>query len=285
MNTLRRLSLLALLLLSGHLPLTSRADDTPESVNARLRAGTEVAWIIEDTLSADGDLAVLFTSRLKGTPPAAFPYLVTTGHFNPAATDAPASHEGAQHAALDPCTTQNIIVSLKSRRVLGRIPPGEEDESDVHFPGYNHRSLEALWLPAQAQASHRLVLLHYGGRFSTRDMLLIELSDQPLRQTSIASVLDATATDYLKTALKDRKDFPVERFAIHYELKHVLPPDAAHRPGGPVKVIIEFTAEVPKSDTAPSFDAAMTVQLQATAEKLSAQVLSIKASPAPTGRG
>jgi predicted transcriptional regulator len=278
------LALLTLLSILCLRPFTSRASDTPESVNAMLKAGKEVAWIITGCTSTDGDLAVLFASRLKGTPPAAFPYLVSS-NFGPGATEAVASHEGAQHAELDLCTTQNIIVSLKTKRVLGRIKPSEPDESDVHFPGYNHRSLEALWLPEQA--GRRLVLLHYAGRWATRELLMIELSEKGLRQTSLANLLEPIATAHVKTSLKGRKDFTLDQFGIYYELKSVVPPKAKDkaRPGSPITVIIEFTAQVPKSKTAPEINAAMTVRLEATAEKLSAKVLKIEPSAPPTDRG
>ena len=61
------------------------AADSAAKVNAKLKAGREVGWVIKKSISADGDLAVLFAARAKGTQPADFPDLV--GGVRPDDTD------------------------------------------------------------------------------------------------------------------------------------------------------------------------------------------------------
>ena len=69
---LRAAILATLLTLISH-PLL--AADSAAQVNAKLKAGREVGWMIKKSISTDGDLAVLFTARAKGTQPADFPDL------------------------------------------------------------------------------------------------------------------------------------------------------------------------------------------------------------------
>ena len=266
------LSLLALGYLACLLPLSAQTDDTAETINAQLKAGKEVGWVIEGSTSQDNDLAVLFTSRAKGTEPSAYPSLVT-GDVRPAATDA----LGGSDNATDGRTLDNIVVSLKEKRVIGllKTAKAENEDGDVYFPGGNHRSLDAMWGPNIKGWCFGVV--NYGGRWDSLDVLLIETDGKSLRKTSILPLLEAKARDFIKTALHRSKGASADQHAIAYNLQSVVNATAAYSAGSPVTVKIGFSAEIPKSD-ADAIEATMTVRLETSAEKISATVLQVEKS-------
>jgi hypothetical protein len=260
------LPLLALGYLACLMPPSAQADDTAETINAQLKAGKEVGWIIEGSTSQDNDLAVLFTSRAKGTESAAFPALVT-GEVRPAGTDA----LGGPDNATDNRTLDNIVVSLKEKRVIGllKTAKSEDEDGEVYFSGQNHRSLDALWGP-DVKGS-RFGVVNYGGRWDSREVLLIETNGKSLRQTSIKSLLDAKAEEFIKNTLGGKAG-TADRYAIAYNL-----PETAFSAGSPATVKIGFSAEIPKGD-ADAIEATMTVRLETSAEKISATVLKVEKS-------
>ena len=266
------LPLLVLGYLACLLPPSALADDTAETINAQLKAGKEVGWIIEGSTSQDNDLAVLFTSRAKGTESAPFPALVT-GDVRPGETEALG---GADHAA-DNRTLDNIVVSLKEKRVIGllKTAKSEDEDGDVYFPGQNHRSLDTLWGP-DVQGL-RFGVVNYGGRWDSREVLLIETDGKSLRQSSLKTLLDAKAKDFIKTALHSSKAGNADQYAIAYNLQSVVNPDAAYSAGSPVTVKIGFSAEIPKGDT-DAIEATMTVRLETSTKKISATVLKMEKS-------
>ena len=266
------LPLLALGYLACWLPPSAQADDTAETINAMLKAGKEVGWIIAGGDGKEADLAVLFTSRAKGTEPAAFAYLVT-GDVRPADTDA----LGGSDNVADNRTTENIVVSLKEKRVIGQLKTAksEDEDGDVYFPGQNHRSLDAMWGPDVKGL--RFGVVNYGGRWDSREVLLIETAGKSLRKSSIKSLLDAKAEDFIKNALHLSKDASVDQYAIAYNLQSVVNSGAAISTGNPVTVKIGFSAEIPKGD-ADAIEATMTVRLETSAEKISATVLKVEKS-------
>jgi len=271
------LPLLALAYLSCFMPPLVMADDTAESINAMLKAGKEVAWIVAGDEGHDEGLAVLFTSRAKGSKPAAFPYLVT-GDVRPADTDALGGYDEVKQVAVDNRTTENTVVSLKEKRVLGRLSTGTPDDDLVYFPGHSNSSLDALWGP-NAGGSH-LGVVNFGGKWGSHEVLLIETDGKQLGQTSIKSLLDAKARAYLTTTMHGVKDFNAELYAIGYDPQSVVDPGTPNSAGSPVTVKIGFAGQIPKSD-ADEIDATMTVRLETTKNKLRATVLKVEAAPAP----
>ena len=231
-----------------------------------------MGWIIAGGDGKEADLAVLFTSRAKGTEPAAFAYLVT-GDVRPADTDA----LGGSDNVADNRTTENIVVSLKEKRVIGllKTAKAENEDGDVYFPGQNHRSLDAMWGPDVKGL--RFGVVNYGGRWDSLDVLLIETDGKSLRKTSILPLLEAKARDFIKTALHRSKGASADQHAIAYNLQSVVNATAAYSAGSPVTVKIGFSAEIPKSD-ADAIEATMTVRLETSAEKISATVLKVEKS-------
>jgi hypothetical protein len=124
------------------------AADSAAQVNAELKAGRELGWVIKKSISADADLAVLFTARASGAQPADFPELVDG--VRPDDTDVFTGEGpligGPYGRVADQMMIENVIVSLKEKRVLGRL---ELDEADVCVPPFTS-VLQVLWGPANA---------------------------------------------------------------------------------------------------------------------------------------
>lgn len=151
-----------------------------EKINAKLKAGHEVAWLIEASVSADGDLAVLFAARAKGTEPASFPDLVKRGEAFAADVVDDAWPNGGGQVVME-----NVVVSLKEKRVFGRVEL--EDPWRLYFPGRNHASFKAIWGPAKEGS--RFGILDFGGRFGSLAVVVVEMEgegqDSKFTQTDI----------------------------------------------------------------------------------------------------
>ena len=258
----------------GFLSHCVAAADSAAQINAKLKAGGEVAWLVEDSTNKDGDLAVLFTSRLKGSQPAKFPYLVR-GELAPAETDALNAYNEATEKSEDRVTMENIVVSLKEKRVLGRLILGKSEDELVYFPAKNHGSLDVLWGPDE-EGWHFGVLV-FGSKWESSAVLLVETDGERLRQLEIKPALDAKASAFIKTALKGRKGLDPSRYAIPYRGLKVIDPDVGYSVGDPVKVTLKFDAEVPKApDDYPVVEGTMTVLLETTSDAISAKVLNVR---------
>ena len=267
---LRALALFVLLAASSQAVV---AADSAAQINAKLEAGGEVAWLIENSTDKDGDLAVLFTSRLKGSRPAKFPYLVR-GELAPAETEALNGFDESADKLEGRVTMENIVVSLKSKRVLGRLNLGKPDDELVYFHGRNHGSLEVLWGPEEE--GWHFGVLNFGGKWQSNAVLLVESDGERLRQRNIKAMLDAKAEAFIKTALKGKKGLDPSRYAIPYSNLQVIDPDVGYSVGNPVKVTLTFDAEVPKApDDYPLVEGAMTLLLETNPDTISAKVLSI----------
>lgn len=239
------------------------AADTVDKVNAMLKAGTEVGWIVEDSTDASEDLAVLFTSRLKDSKAADFPAL-TSEEVLPRDT-----------TALDEDThaLENVIVSLKQKKVLGRIVPPDPEDFQVYFPNRNHGSLSVLWGPEKD--GERGALLIYGAKWDSPEVLLVEGKGDKFRQASIKLLLDDSTHKFIGGgAVKDLRGVPATDYVISYQPVmdgENAPPIAADNT---LKLV--FMAEVPKSDVAPSIEGTLTLALETTGEKLNAKVLKVE---------
>ncbi len=278
-KSIPHLTLLVLGCLSCLLPPRVRAEDSAEDINALLKAGKEVGWIVAGDADTDDGLAVLFTSRAKGTPPAAFPQLVT-GDVRPSDTEALGGFDEVKQVAVDNRTTENIVVSLKEKRVLGRLKTALTGDDELAcFPGLNHATLDVLWGPNEG--GRHLGVLSYGGKWASREVLLIEIAEdgKHLRQTSLMSVLDAAANAYMTKLLKGSKSrATADQYATSYTPQSVVDAAKPHSAGSPVTVKIAFLGQIPKMDD--EIDATMTVLLETSAEKLGAKVLKMeKAAP------
>lgn len=243
------------------LTFTATAADTVEKVNTMLKAGTEVGWVVQDSTDAHEDLAVLFTSRLKDSKPADFPTLISDDIF-PRDT-----------AALDEDTQfmENIVVSLKQKRVLGRIVPPNPTDFRVYFPNRNHGSLGVLWPPEKD--GRRLVLLIYGAKWHSPEVLLIESGGDTFRQISIKKLLDEATLKFIGGgAVKNLRGVSATDYVVSYQPVT----DPASPPKDKEAVKLAFTAEVPKSDVAPSLEGTLTLHLESSAENLSAKVLTVE---------
>lgn len=237
------------------------AADTAEKVNEMLKAGTEVGWIVEDSTDANEDLAVLFTSRLKGSKEAEFPALISDEVLPRDTT------------ALDEDThvLENIIVSLKQKRVLGRVVAPHPKDFQVYFPNRNHGSLGVLWGPETD--GRRLSLLIYGAKWDSPEVLLVETGGQAFRQTSLKKLLDESTHKFIGGgAVKDLRGVPATDYAISYQV--ISDPATPTKDDHAAK--LAFNAEVPKSEVAPSIEGTLTVHLEASGEKLSAKVLTVE---------
>lgn len=246
------------------------AADSAAEIDAKLKAGGEVAWVIEDSTNADGDLAVLFTARSKGSKPPKFPYLARG--VAPFETDALNGFNESAEKVEDRVTMGNAVVSLKDKRVLGRLNLGKPGDQIVYFPGRNHGSLQVLWGPAE-EGWHFGVLI-FGAKWESTAVLLVESDGEHLRQLNIKPMLDARAKALLKTALKGRKRADPTRYAISYNEMSVVDPDAGYSVGNPVTIKIGVSAEIPKGpEDAPYVEATLTVLLETSREKITAKVL------------
>ncbi len=249
------------------------AADSAEAINAKLKAGEEVAWLVEDSTAGDGDLAVLFTARLTGKSPAKFPYLVRD-ELAPADTDALNAFDDFSGKVEDSVVLENVVVSLKEKRVLGRLSLGKPEDQVVYFPGRNHGSLEVMWGPDEE--GWHFGLLNFGGRWDCNAMILVESDGERLRQLDIKPMLDAKANAFIKTALKGKKGIDPTRYVVPYRELKVVDPDVGYSVGNPVKITVNFEAEVPKSPgDEPSVEGAMTILLETSPDKISAKVLNV----------
>lgn len=271
-SRLRLFAAAVLLAVASH--PAAAADDSAAEINAKLKVGGEVAWITENSTSKDGDLAVLFAARLKASQPATFPYLVRGG-LAPADTDALTGFDEATNKPEDRVIAENIVVSLKDKRVLGRLNLGKPEDQLVYFPGRNHGSLEVLWSPEKE--GRRVGVLNFGGKWESSAVFFVESDGGRIRQLDIKPVLDARATAFIKAALKGRKGLNPSRYAIPYRDLKVIDPDAADSVGNPVKIMLNFDAEVPKApDDYPLVEGMMTVLLETTRDAINATVLKIE---------
>ena len=225
--------------------------------------------MIKRSISADGDLAVLFTARSKGTQPADFPDLV--GGVRPDDTDVftgggPLTG-GPYGRVAGQMMIQNVVVSLKEKRVLGRL---ELDEADVCVPPFTSL-LQVLWGPANE--GWRFGILDYVSKFATRAVLLVAMDGEKFRQTDILSILDEKGAAFVKSKLKGKQG----GYALSYSPRSVVKPKVAGSNGNPVKVKFWFGAEVPRSGDDPYIDeGTMTVLLEIGPDKLSAKVLNVE---------
>ncbi|MFL6583542.1 MAG: hypothetical protein ACJ8KU_03375 [Chthoniobacterales bacterium] len=241
------------------------AADSADQINEKLTAGNEVAWVIEHSTDKHGDLAVLFTARLKGNEPARFPYLVR-GDLRPAETDALNGFDEASGKIEDRVVQENVIVSLKEKRVLGRLDLGKPEDQAVYFPGRNHGSLDVVW--TAGEGASRVGVLNFGSKWDSAAVILVASDGEHIRQADIKPVLDAKVNAFMKTALKGKKGVDPSRYAIAYsELKA----------GGFDKITLNFDAQVPKDEDAPFVAGAMTVALETSGDKPSAKVLNVTA--------
>lgn len=269
--TLRRV--LALVVLVGIASHPVAANDSAAQINAKLKAGGEVAWLIEDSTDKDGNLAVLFTARLKSSKPANFPDLIE-GEIKPAETDALNAFDDNSGKVEDTVVMENVIVSLKAKRVLGRLDLGKPEDQVVYFPGRNHGSLEILWGPEEE--GWHFGVLNFGGKWDSSAVILVESDGERIRQLDIKRMLDAKAAAFIKTALKGKKGIDPARYAIPYRELKVSDPEVGYSVGNPVKITLAFEAEVPKApNDEPSVDGAMSVLLETSRDKISAKVLNV----------
>jgi hypothetical protein len=243
-------------------PCLAQAKDTVEKVNALLKKGREVAWVIKDTLNADDeDLALLFTARAKGTKPSGFPTLISD---DVAVVDTDAVNE-------DVCAQGNAVALLVEKRVVGRVKLPRPEEAEVYFHGRNHGSLSVLWGPEEDGWNFGVII--YGSKWDSPEVMLIETGAGFL-QTSIKSQLDASARKFI-SASKDAKGVDAATYAINYSPVGVVKPAAKYKVGDPITVKIGFNAEVPKSESAPSMEGTLSVLLETSEAKISAKVLKV----------
>ncbi len=256
-------SLLLLTVFSSLLlaPSLTQAEDTVEKVNALLKKGKEVAWVIDGTLNADDeDLAVLFTARTKGTKPTGFPVIISD---DVAVVDTDAVND-------EICTQGNAVALLVEKRVVGRVKLNPE-EAEVYFQGRNHGSLNVLWGPEEDGWNFGVII--YGSKWDSPEVKLIE-TGAGFMQTSIKSQLDASAQKFISTT-KEAKGVDAATYAISYAPVGVVKPAAKYKVGDPITVKIGFTAEVPKSETAPLVEGTLSVLLETSEEKIIAKVLKV----------
>lgn len=245
------------------LTCAAHAADTVDKVNAMLKAGTEAGWIVEDSTDANEDLAVLFTSRLKDSKPADFPALISDEVLPRDTT------------ALDEDThvLENVIVSLKQKRVIGRVVPSHSERFQVYFPNRNHGSLGVLW--GQEKDGRRVSLLIYGAKWDSPEVFLIETGSEQFRQSSIKQQLDGNTQKFIGGgAVKDLRGVPATDYVISYQ--PVMDGENAVPAAADNTIKLAFMAEVPKSNVAPSIEGTLTVRLESSKEKLSVKVLKVE---------
>jgi len=192
----------------------------------------------------------------------------------PGDTEALNAFDEATEKTEDRVVMENIVVSLKEKRVLGRLGLGRPEDELVYFPGRNHGSLEVLWGPEEE--GWHFGVLNFGGKWESSAVLLIETDGERIRQLDIKAALDAKANAFIKTALKGKKGLDPSRYALPYRDLKVVDPDVGYSVGDPVKITLDFDAEVPKApDNYPGVEGAMTALLETTSDKISARVLSV----------
>ena len=192
----------------------------------------------------------------------------------PADTDVLSAFDDFSGKVEDSVVLENVVVSRKEKRVLGRLNPGKPEDQVVYFPGRNHGSLEVLWGPDEE--GWHFGLLNFGGRWDCNAMILVESDGERLRQLDIKPMLDAKATAFIKTALKGKKGIDPTRYVVPYRDLKVVNPDGGYSVGNPVKITLNFEAEVPKApNDEPSVEGVMTVLLETNPDKISARVLNV----------
>lgn len=237
----------------------SAKSEAPEEIFDRKLAGNfEPAAVLEGSTSPDGCIAVLFTARKKGLKPANWPSIIP---------GVPVSSTEVQGSEED-YTTENWIVSLNEKKRLGVVRSKQEDFRPYHG-GMNNRSFSALWGPEQEGCYYGV--LNYTGRWGCSDIFFVNHEGTTAWLTSIRSLLDSAVRKFMTT---QKMKMP-EGMQIGYETLDVLNPELSVVTGDTIKVRLNFSAAVPKSDD--SVEGTMIVQLgRGSPEKEGARVLSVK---------
>lgn len=249
------------------LPAAITAAETDGTINAKLKAGQEVAWLIEDPDSEETQsMAVLFTARAKGAPVSTFP-LIINDDVAPAETNAVDD---------DLCTQENIVVHLAEKKVLGRLLLNPET-TQVYFPGRNHGHLDVLWGPKSDSGSLGLIVI--SAKWESPEVILIQTGSEFL-QTSIKSTLDDAVRKFIGDGTQDIKGSKPADYVLAYQPLEVLKANTPSKADAPVTMKLALFAEVPKSETAPSLEGTLTLRLEASGKKPTATVLKVE-PPAP----
>ncbi len=228
------------------------ADDAAATkFHAILAQGREAGTILEGSTSADGQLAVLFTSGKKSAKPADWPTLVPGVIIG--------QTEATDEALYQ---TGNWVVSLSDKKKLGRVRSTNPDFSAVYSDfqlnaGLLGNGFSALWGPGQEGWHYGI--LNYKARWGCGDIFLVNSDGTEAKITSIRKVLESASRKFI--APKIPKGNTASDFVVGYDLLGVDHPENSSSVGDPLQMRIGFIAEVPKSDDADVFEGTLTVVL------------------------
>lgn len=228
------------------------ADDAAAAkFNALLSQGKEVGTILEGSISPDGRLAVLFTSRKKTAKPGTWPTLVPEVVIG--------QTEATDEALYQ---TGNWVVSLADQKKLGQVKSADPDFTAIYSDfqlnaGVLGNGFSALWGPDQEGWHYGI--LNYDARWGCGDIFLVNSDGEEAKITSIRKLLESATRKFI--APKIPKGNTASDFVVGYDLLGVDHPENSSSVGDPLQVRIGFIAEVPKSEDADVFEGILTVVL------------------------
>ena len=222
-------------------PMGLRGAESPDDLAARkLAAGSEIATVLRDTISPDGNLAVLFAARKKGLKQAVWPLVIPD--LSPTSTDAVGD---------DNYVIENCVVSLRDQRRVATVTSAAD--SWAPYWGASRADFSVLWGPTQEGSYYGLLNYNFG--WGSADILLVDVDGTTMRQTSIRDLLENAARQF--SAKRGNK---LTTHQIGYQLLGINKPQGTPALRDPLTVRINFTAQIPKGDD-DAIEGTMTVKL------------------------
>lgn len=231
---------------SSPLALRAQDDDNTELFESKLKGGYEAGMILEQTQSADGQIAILYTARKKGTKPSKWPLLLKNFHYIGTIAEGDAD-----------CESENWIVSLPDKRRIGVISGGKNDLAAFH-PDDHRRKLAAAWSPPDGAA--RVGLVAYSSDAESEDVILVGFDSGALKTASLLKILNNATDKFMVQQKSYRKDKTYQHL---YSVARTGIEKAALPAGATTVCSIGFKGVVgmDRGDETPPIDAAVSVRI------------------------
>lgn len=193
------------------------AENSSQEFDRRLKAGEEVATVLENSSTPGGDLAVIFTARKKSLKSAKWPLLIRGVTVN----ETDATDENLY-------SNENWLVSLKNKVRLGQVRSSRPGFGGVYDglqlnQGVLGNGFSALWGPEQKGG--RYGLLNYKARWGCAHIFLVDSNGTMASVASIRNLLQAAVRKFVATQRK--KGPAADACAVGYTLLEAKNPDAS----------------------------------------------------------
>lgn len=207
------------------------------------KLGSEHVYLVAGSISADGRYAAGCTVRpKKGQPPVKWE---TFG-----------KEDGVHLADYDEDPNSplvNVIVDLQRHEVVATLK-----FTTPYFPGKNHGAFHVVFGPEQN--GHRFALAVSGGKWEPNDLVAVELGPESATQTEVLKALRAAVDKSLRTKVRSTAERYVHDFWLHSIPETGLVTGFA----GAGSVRVPFVSQIPKSESAPTFEGTVLLRLSST---------------------